>query len=217
MTGALVAVAVLLAAAAGAGAQATSPLSAARYTTLDTLYTFSVGLERKPTPQLLARLGSYCATIDRADPLLAVLRSNCELSIAATKQGHAFAACGSRMSCLRRATPPLHATIARLTAVVRKADRVVVTQVVAGSCRTALRDSPDVLRSDEILLDGLAGVQRALRSGSQPALKRAHRRLETAARVQAEGPSSARQRKAFRAACGPPPAGIAPAPPAPLA
>lgn len=195
----------LLAATGAASAQTTSPLSAARYTVFDTGYTLSIPLDDGGTAADVAKLRAFCETIDVTDPLLAVQREGCLLGIDLNDDGMATADCSSRAGCLR-ATRSFRVKVTKAIRVLRKSNRVLDAALPAGACRTALRAGRDDIHSTELVRDGLVLVERGLRSRSVKTIKRGQRLIDAGDRLSNKVPSQARQRKTFRAACGPPPA-----------
>jgi len=124
----------------------------------------------------------------------------------------AFSDCGSRVECLRT-LHSLQPLVKKALRVMRKANRVFDAEIPAGACRRAVRASKTELRSGDILVKGLAALERALRTGSAKARRTANRLLDSGGRVADQVPSSTKQRKSFRSACGPAP--VAPPPPMP--
>jgi hypothetical protein len=216
VAGAIATVGMLFTISAPASAQtATSPLSAARYTAFDQGYTFEIALDRDVTTPRLDNLERHCATLDPADPLQSVLLEDCLVSVKGYAATAAFGDCESRVACLRT-LHSLQPLLKKALRVMRKANGVFDAEIPAGACRRAVRASSTKLRSGDILVTALEALERALRTGSAKARRQANRLIDSAARVSARVPSSTKQRKAFRSACGPGPVVPAPPPPAPV-
>jgi len=210
---AIAAVGILFTMTVPASAQAaTSPLSAARYTAFDQGYAFEIALDRDVTTPRLDNLERHCATLDPADPLQSVLLEDCLLSVKGYAATAAFRDCESRVLCLRT-LHSLQPLVRKALRVMRKANRVFDAEIPAGACRRAVRASSTELRAGDLLVAALKALDRALRTGSSTASRQANRLIDSGARVSDKVPSSTKQRKTFRSACGPAP--VAPPPPMP--
>jgi hypothetical protein len=202
LMGVLLSAATLVTATAPAPAQTpASPLSAARYAAIDQGYAFEIALERKVTVARLDNLTRYCATLDPVDPLLGVMHEQCSLDVDGFGAGQAFGDCFGVAECLP-ATMRLRRLVAKDLRLARKANRVLAAEVPAGACRKSLLASSAELRGGDRAVAALKALESGLRKRSLRLVRRALARLRTAS----TDPSAAKERKAFRASCGPAPA-----------
>jgi len=193
-----VALALVLATALAAPAQAASDrLTPERFAALDAAYSALVSYFQT------ADRGAFvaaCNTLDRADPLLAINRSECLLVADFIPTFFAYVACKTRPGCLR-VTGRLAGLVAQGISLDRRLNRIVRREVAPGACRNVLRASASDVADNKRLLAALRALQRALRCNDTPAVRRAQRRIDAV--LQSDGKSPAQQLEEFRAACAP--------------
>jgi hypothetical protein len=85
-----------------------------------------------------------------------------------------------------------------------------------GDCESRVACLRTELRAGDLLVTALKALERALRTGSAKSRRQANRLIDAGGRVSAKVPSSTKQRKTFRSACGPGPVAPAAPPPAPV-
>ncbi|HEV7805667.1 MAG TPA: hypothetical protein VGO80_07615 [Solirubrobacteraceae bacterium] len=188
--------------AAQARAQDAAGLSPARFAALDAVYVASLPLDRNPTSAQVAELRRVCDALDRSDRLLAVERASCLTGVDVVGPSKAFARCTARRGC-RRAVRTLRVVLRRSLADARAANRIVALELAPGACRTELRAGRALLRSLEALRDGLALLERGLRTNDRAVIRRAERRIAAAGERLADQPTAAQSLEVFRGVCGP--------------
>ena len=203
----LTAIAVAVAASAGtasaASAQVSGTLSPARFAAFDTMYTALVTYEDYPSPAALAEARRVCDALDRSDRLLAITRRGCRTSLKSVPAFEAYAACETRRGC-RTAARRLRIVLNETLVDIRASNRIVAAEVAPGPCRKELTASRALMRTFEMLRDGLRLLERGLLTRRRATIRRAEARIAAAALELAQQPSGRSSQETFRRACAPP-------------
>jgi hypothetical protein len=185
-----------------AQAQDARGLTPARFAALDAVYVASLPFDRNPTLAQVAELRRVCEAVDRGDRLLAVERTSCLTAVDVVRPTQAYARCTARRACLRAARA-LRIVLRRSLADARAANRIVALELAPGACRTELRSGRTLLRSLEALRDGLALLERGLRTNDRALIRRGERRIAAAGEALDDQPTAAQSLEVFRGVCAP--------------
>ena len=188
-------------------AQATTPLSAARFAALDTVYAMSVGIDAGTTSFTAAK--PVCEALDRADRLLAIHGTTCRDSLDFGLASEAFGACATPRGCGRGARRTRIA-LSRLIADFRRSNAIVAVEVPAGDCRTELTASRSLLRDVGKLRDALRLLERGIAARSPRIIARAETQIADASAAFDRQPTAQQSRETYLRVCAP---GQAPAAP----
>lgn len=211
------AVVTMLAVGVAAHAQASDPLSPARYAAIDAIKTAYVQLPDSPTASDFADVRRVCDALDRTDRLLALARTGCRTTVRILAAADVLSTCQTALGC-SRAAGRLAVALGEQLSTTRATNHIVQAEVPAGPCRRYLRARAADLRSGTRLQHAYRVLQRGARTNDLATVRRAQRLMR-----QARGPvdphaTPARGRARFRRACAPavlPPPLVVPPPPAP--
>lgn len=199
------ALAIVLAAATAPAAGAQTPLTPTQFAALDGVYTTQIALEGKTSAQDYAAARSACRSLDSSDALLNPFRKTCTAALSVSKAVDAFAACKTALGCLRTARAA-RIELTELLGLMRTMNRAIDAARLVPACRSELRASKADLRYFDRTRAFLRLFQEVSLTGSPRLARRLDREAAALDRISDKQPSTARERKRFRAACAPAPA-----------
>lgn len=189
-----------------------SGLGVKRFDALDRMFVAAVALDKyveQDAEQFsLAKFREDAKPLERAcdelpgsDDLMRAMRTGCRVLQELTGRGAAFGTCESNEAC-RRSTRALRRFFQRAATLSRRGDRVVAAEKgLAEDCKQALATPPKSYAVYASFDEGLALLQRALRSPSPEALTRAQERLAAADEGSKGLPSGKELLERFRSGC----------------
>lgn len=193
----LIAAALLcVAPAASASAAALTP---ERFAKLDAVYTAAVALDSRRIPvSALTTIERACAGLRVADAFERPLRAECLTGVAIVRTSAALDACRTPRTCLR-ASKAMRTALTAQIAASRLGNYAVDAVVPKGPCRSVLHVSARQLRGLERFRSALKLLERA---DTEADLRRALKRIESIDTGEDEDSTAAKERRAFRRACG---------------